>query len=197
MDRKGHTVLGQQQLPKQANELLADWVALQDDLKILALSLCSDYDSAEARALLARDEISMLQTFFEKQNSLDLDSIDQGLAGHVISLAHGLLETAGGRRSVFWDQFDDRWSAFENQSICGLMVDVEGIDPPENTDIEQLYGAMLMSEIFTKHQPLRHDVFLEALEKCQVAISPLRRRAAVISTVLKDHELHHKSKKIL
>ncbi|KAH7186607.1 alkaline-phosphatase-like protein [Fusarium oxysporum] len=43
--------------------------------------------------------------------------------GKFEALAHGLFEASGGQESAFWDQFNNEYSSFKNQSICGFMVD--------------------------------------------------------------------------
>ncbi|KAH7183714.1 alkaline-phosphatase-like protein [Fusarium oxysporum] len=43
--------------------------------------------------------------------------------GEFEALAHGLFEASGGQESAFWDQFNNEYSSFKNQSICGFMVD--------------------------------------------------------------------------
>ncbi|KAF4335572.1 hypothetical protein FBEOM_10577, partial [Fusarium beomiforme] len=123
MDRTSTTWIEKQTLKEYADRMMAKWIALREDLKILALSLYPDYNTKEARELLARDEISMLRTFFEKDDGPDPESVDHEQAGHIIALAHGLFEVAGGKESAFWDHFNKDYSAFKNQSICGFMVD--------------------------------------------------------------------------
>ncbi|KAH7195133.1 alkaline-phosphatase-like protein [Fusarium oxysporum] len=48
--------------------------------------------------------------------------------GKFEALAHGLFEASGGQESAFWDQFNNEYSSFKNQSICGFMVDATGYD---------------------------------------------------------------------
>jgi hypothetical protein len=141
-------------------------------LQILALSLYPDYNAEEARELLARDEISMLRTFFEKDDGPDPESVDHAQAGHIIALAHGLFEESGGKKSAFWDRFNNKYSAFKNQSICGFMVDVTGMNSHEETHAEQLYHAILKSKLLPRNKALSFTMFLESVQKCQDVINP-------------------------
>jgi hypothetical protein len=141
-------------------------------LQILALSLYPDYTAEEARELLARDETSMLRTFFEKDDGPDPESIDPAQADHIVALAHGLLEASGGKKSAFWDQFDNRYSAFKNQSICGFMVDATSMDSPKEAHAEQLYHAILKSKLLPENKTFSFTMFLDIIQKCQDVIDP-------------------------
>ncbi|KAH7186628.1 hypothetical protein DER44DRAFT_754309 [Fusarium oxysporum] len=120
----------------------------------------------------ARDEISMLRTFFEKDDGPDPESVDHAQAGHITALAHGLFEASGGKKSAFWDQFNNKYSAFKNQSICGFMVDATGTNSLEEAHTEQLYHAILKSKLLPRNKTLIFTMFLESVQKCQNLINP-------------------------
>ncbi|KAF4335571.1 hypothetical protein FBEOM_10578 [Fusarium beomiforme] len=172
MDRTSTTWIEKQTLKEYADRMMAKWIALREDLKILALSLYPDYNTKEARELLARDEISMLRTFFEKDDGPDPESVDHEQADHIIALAHGLFEVAGGKESAFWDHFNKDYSAFKNQSICGFMVDATGMNSLEEAHAEQLYHAILKSKLLPRNKTLSFTMFLESVQKCQNVINP-------------------------
>ena len=141
-------------------------------LQILALSLYPDYNAKEARELLARDEISMLRTFFEKDDGPDPESVDHAQADHIIALAHGLFEASGGQESAFWDQFNNEYSSFKNQSICGFMVDATGMNSLEEAHAEQLYHAILKSKLLPRNVTFSFTMFSESVQNCQNVINP-------------------------
>jgi hypothetical protein len=97
----------------------------------LALSLYPDYTAEEARELLARDEISMLRIFFEKDNRPDPELINPAQADYIVALAYGLFKVLGDKKSTFWDQFNNQYLAFKNQSIYGFIVNTTSMDLPK------------------------------------------------------------------
>ena len=145
-------------------------------LQILALSLLSDYNSQDARALLARDEVSILQIFFENEEGLDPESVDLAQADHIMALAHGLFEAAGGSKSTLWDHIDNEYSDFDNQRLCGFMVDVVGMMSLEEAHAAQLYHAMLRSKLLVRNKTPSFAMFLKYIEDCRSVIDPAQRR---------------------
>ena len=151
-------------------------------IQILTLSLLPDYCDRTAVDLLGRNEMSILQTFYEKGGKPSPDSFDLAQARHVLALAHGLLEVAGGKQSRFWDGFSHQYSAFENQSICGLMIDVTSTRAPEKVCFAQLYHAILRSKLLVdssflgfdeaNHPSLSFDGFRRIIKRCQDVIEP-------------------------
>ncbi|EWZ79194.1 hypothetical protein FOXG_21372 [Fusarium oxysporum f. sp. lycopersici 4287] len=139
----------------------------------MALSLYPDYHSQGPRDLMARDEISMLQIFFERSEWLETETLDQGQTGHIIALGHGLLEASGGIKSAFWHLFDHRLSDFENQCIYGLMADadlphhIQNIQSPAEVSIDQLYCAMLKSKLRVENRSLRLLDLSKSMKVCQ------------------------------
>ncbi|KAH7191441.1 hypothetical protein BKA60DRAFT_626149 [Fusarium oxysporum] len=172
MDRTSLTSIEKQTLKEHADRMMDQWVALRENLKILALSLYPDYNAKEARELLARDEISMLRTFFEKDDGPDPESVDHAQADHIIALAHGLFEASGGQESAFWDQFNNEHSSFKNQSICGFMVDATGMNSLEGAHAEQLYHAILKSKLLPRNATFSFPMFSESVQNCQNVINP-------------------------
>ncbi|CAG2003679.1 unnamed protein product [Fusarium graminearum] len=165
-------------LRKHADIAMAKWITLRNNLKILALSLLSDYNCRDARALLARDEVSILRIFFENDDGLDPESVDLAQADHVTSLAHGLFEAAGGSKSTLWDRFNDEYSDFDNQTLCGFMVDVAGTMSLKEAHAEQLYHAMLRSRLLAANRTPSFIKFLEFIQDCQSIIDPSQRRCS-------------------
>ena len=142
----------------------------------MGLSLLSDYSCHDARALLARDGVSILRIFFESDEGLDPESVDLAQGDHIIALARGLLEVAGGGRSTLWDDFDNDYSEFDNQTLCGFMVDVVGTMSFEEAHAAQLYHAILRSKLLVRNKSPSFAMFLKYIEDCRTVIDPVQRR---------------------
>ncbi|KAI5455657.1 hypothetical protein BGZ63DRAFT_458545 [Mariannaea sp. PMI_226] len=137
-------------------------------LLVLGLSLLGQYDGDDANKILSLNEEDLLGIFMEIGSLEDLKGFEENEAHHCIALMRTLLKAVEDEEDMDMSGcgFDQHYSAQQNHTICGAVIDVYGTGSIDDVDEQRMREALSNSSV-QNGQPVTITEIVNLLTVCK------------------------------